>query len=102
MLADRREDFGSHPLLELLGLGFAGAEDQGVQAGFVDDGNMTDLTTVLQGAGRVFIIIQRHLGIVSTDSECVTHVLGDEPDFTTFTFEDTNDSKEFMGELCRA
>lgn len=37
MLANRRENFGSHPLLELLGFRFAGPEDQGVQAGLVDD-----------------------------------------------------------------
>ena len=35
--ADGGKHFGGDPLLELLGFRFAAAEDQGVEAGFVDD-----------------------------------------------------------------
>ena len=37
MLADGRDDIVSDPAFECLGLRLAGSEDEGVQAGFVDD-----------------------------------------------------------------
>lgn len=99
MLADRREDFGSHPLLELLGLGFAGTEDQGVQAGFVYDGNRTNLIRILYGAGRTLIIIQQFREVAGINSQGVTHILGDEPDFTVVGLENTDGAEEVVGEL---
>ena len=52
--------------------------------------------------GILFVVIETcERGTMILEFKRVTHVFGDEPDFTVVTLEDTNDSKEFMGELCR-
>jgi len=81
------------PLLEPLGFRLAGAANQGVEAGFVDESN---LPVGVRGQARIihqsFLIFIQILGSIAGvfETKCITYVLGDEPDFTALTLEDAN------------
>src|SRR5690606_41417121 len=57
--ADGGQDLVRHPLLERLGVGLARAEDEGVQAGFVDGPRVRAAgATVTINAGRADLLLR--------------------------------------------
>ena len=58
VLTNGGDDLMRHPPLERLGFGLAGTQDEGIQAGFGNDGKIPDLIRILYGAGRKLVFIQ--------------------------------------------
>lgn len=57
-LPDGGEDLGSHPPLECHRLGFPAGQDEGVQAGFVNDGHLLRSSSGINIAYPLFILVE--------------------------------------------
>lgn len=80
VLSDRRGHCASHPLLEGLGLGFAGLEDQAVEAGFVDDRHFLQSSKGAISNRPLFVFIKILDCIICFGkSQRIANVLGHEP-----------------------
>ena len=85
VLADAGQDFRGDPLHERLGFGLAGAEDQGVQAGFVDEEAFLTSGVIPNSLGvdpKHLIFIKNVFHGVCANLQHITHVLGNEPRVT--------------------
>ena len=81
--ADGRNDFGRDPFAERLGLGLVRAEDDGVKAGFVDDGGVLLATDRIGEVSLTHLIFIEPLGHACRGCEIqhVTYIFQDEPRF---------------------
>lgn len=78
-LPDGGEDFGGDPLLEGFGFGFAGAKDEGVQAGFGDERHQLESAGGHQFDGPFLVTIEVSGEVCRGQAERIAHVLRHEP-----------------------
>lgn len=84
-LADRREDFACHPVLELAGLGFVRAHDQLVETALGDDPHVPARRHTKSGSTSLGLLVVRKrvqdAAMLGQFEDCVD-VPCDEPRFT--------------------